>query len=60
MPVNVRFPDGTVRSVPSQPKLLKSKTIGGNHDRIIDEPAYDPDWRYVAVIGGWLARPRND
>lgn len=60
MPVKVRFPDGTEREVPSRTRIEQSREIGGPHSHTFhDEPIFDPDWKFVPVIGGWIARPRR-
>lgn len=58
--IKVRFPDGETREVPSTTRAIPSKEIGGpGAPTIIEEPKYDPDWEFVPVIGGWIARARR-
>lgn len=61
MAIEVEFPDGTIRKVPSVQRELKSNEIGGTGSSVfIDEPSYDPEWRFAGATGGkWFARPRN-
>lgn len=61
MAVEVEFPDGMVREVPSIRRELQSNEIGGTGSSVsLDEPAYDPEWRFISAIGGkWFARARN-
>jgi len=61
MPVNVEFPDGTIREMPSRKREIKSQEIGGNRPSIfVDEPMSDPDWRFETAIGGkWWAMARR-
>ena len=59
MPVKVEFPDGITREVPSHRRELKSREIGSsNQSAFVDEPTYDPDWRFRSAIGGWVAVAR--
>lgn len=60
MAVTVEFPDGTSREVPSVRREIRSKQIGGGGGSVfIDEPAFDPKWRFEGAIGGkWFANPR--
>ncbi|MGA9580940.1 MAG: hypothetical protein WBR13_03090 [Allosphingosinicella sp.] len=59
--VEVEFPDGTIRQVPSVTRQIKSREIGANAQSIFYEaPAYDPDWRFVQTIGNkWFAKPKG-
>jgi len=61
MPIEVEFPDGTIRKVPSRKRELKSREIGGSRpSTFIEEPAFDPEWRFQGAIGGkWFALPRR-
>lgn len=58
MPIEVQFPDG-IRSVPSVDRLIKSREIPPRDPTVMKEPAYDPEWEFTAVIGGWRATRRN-
>jgi len=59
--VEATFPDGTVREVPSVTREIQSKEIGPHAQSIfIEEPAFDPDWRFLPALGGkWFAKPRR-
>lgn len=62
MPVNVEFPDGSVRKMPShKERLPDSREIGPRKaPMFIDVPDYDPDWRFETALGGkWFANPRH-
>ena len=60
MPVQVEFPDGSIRDVPSRKKRLESREIGGRQPpTFVEEPMFDPEWRFKTAIGGkWWATPR--
>lgn len=60
MPLEVEFPDGSIREVPSRKREIKSRAIGAHRPSIfVDEPLFDPDWRFETAIGGkWWATPR--
>ncbi len=59
--IEVEFPDGSVRQVPSITKTIESGEVGPHAQYIfIEEPAYDPDWRFLGGTGGkWFAKPRR-
>lgn len=59
--IEVQFPDGSTSMVPSKTRAIPSKEIGGPGTPIlIEEPAYDRDWRFTPAIGGkWFAHPRR-
>lgn len=61
MPVEVEFPDSTIREVPSRRREIKSREIGGSRSSIfVEEPAFDPNWRFQGSVGGkWFAFPRR-
>jgi hypothetical protein len=59
MAVKVKFPDGTMREVRSITRAIVSREIPRQATRLVEEPAFDPKWRFIPVIGGWLARPRT-
>ena len=60
MPIKVEFPDGTFREMPSRKREIKSREIHGGQSIYIDEPVFDPDWRFETAIGGkWWAFPRT-
>jgi len=57
--IDVIFPDGSVRNVPSRTRVVPSKQIGGPQSpTFIEEPLYDPRWEFYSVIGGWRAQRR--
>jgi hypothetical protein len=59
--IEVEFPDGTVCEVDSVSREIRSREIGGPHpSRFVQEPAFDPEWRFTSAIGGrWFAKPRR-
>lgn len=60
--IDVEFPDGTVRQMPSVTRKIESKEIGTSRRApiLITEPAFDPEWRFEGAIGGkWFASPRR-
>lgn len=60
MPLKVEFPDGSIREVPSHKREIRSRRIGGGPSTFIEQPDYDPDWRFETAIGGkWWAEPRR-
>lgn len=60
MTVKVKFPDDTVREMPSRSVRLESREVSRHRGppTFIEEPLYDPEWSFEAVIGGWIANPR--
>ncbi|MDO7835986.1 hypothetical protein Q4610_13115 [Sphingobium sp. HBC34] len=57
--IPVRFPDGSLRDLPSELCPVDAETNGGAsrfHHRPI---GVDAQWRFVESKGGWLARPRH-
>ncbi len=58
MPVDVKFPDGSIRSVPSHKVEVKSKAIGGAPSTFIETPDPHLAWRFKAHVGGWRAIAR--
>lgn len=56
MPVTVRFPDGSVREMPSERVEVSSGTPG-RAAIVIERPLPSKDWRFVASADGWLAQP---
>lgn len=59
MTIEVRFPDGSWRDVPSELCPIDSETTGGAsrfHHRPI---GIDAQWRFVEGTAGWFARPRR-
>ena len=61
MPVNVEFPDGTIREMPSRKREIKSRGIGNRRPPIlVDEPLPNSEWRFETALGGkWWATARN-
>jgi hypothetical protein len=59
--IEVTFPDGEVREVPSVTREIESKEIGPHAQSIfVEEPAFDPDWRFLPALGEkWFAKPRR-
>ena len=59
--IEVEFPDGTVREVPSVTREITSREIGGHRpSTFIQEPAFDSEWRFSSAIGGrWIATARR-
>lgn len=59
--IEVEFPDGTIRKVPSIERIEESRERGGPQEpRIVKEPAFDPDWEFTPTIGGkWRAHERR-
>jgi hypothetical protein len=56
--VKVTFPDGSVRDCPARERLLESKEIPPGPPQSYLEPIPTPEWRFNAVIGGWVASAR--
>jgi hypothetical protein len=58
--VEAPFPDGTVREVPSVTREIQSKEIGPYaQSSFVEEPGFDPDWRFPPAHGGKsFAKPR--
>ena len=55
MPIEVRFPDGSVREVPSErAEIINSKKDGPS--TFIHRPLPSKEWRFVATARGWVAQ----
>jgi hypothetical protein len=61
MPIDVEFPDGSIRKLPSRRREITSQEIGGSRQStFVEEPQFDPDWHFHGAIGGkWFAFPRR-
>ena len=59
MSVNVRFPDGSEREVPSRLTAQKSREVPDNGPTFTEVPLPDLNWDYLPVIGGWIARAKR-
>ena len=59
--IEVEFPDGTVREVPSITREIKSREIGGSGaSTFVEEPAFDNEWRFSPALGNkWRATLRR-
>lgn len=54
------MPDGTKQEFPSRQRAVHSREIGGpGIPTFVDEPLPHPDWRFMAVLGGYRALPKG-
>ena len=61
MPLKVEFPDGIEREVPSHKRVIKSQQTDGKcGSGVVEEPDFNPQWRFQGLSGGrWLADHRD-
>lgn len=57
--ISVTFPDGSVREVPAIERMQQNREIPPRNPTSTLTPAFDPDWEFTAMVGGWRARPRG-